>query len=202
MASSISISSPPRSGAVKLISSSRRSITVCRRRAPMFSTDWLISADSSASVSSAPSVKLRVTPSVPISAVYWRISEFSGSRRMRPKSSRVSAFSSTRIGRRPCSSGSRSAGFARWNAPEAMNRMWSVFTAPCLVTTVVPSINGSRSRCTPSRLTSAPCRSERAVILSISSRKTMPSFSTAFSASYTTFSSSSSLSASSEIRTS
>ena len=41
-----------------------------------------------------------------------------------------------------------------WNAPEAMNRMWSVFTAPCLVETVVPSISGSRSRCTPSRDTS------------------------------------------------
>ena len=29
--------------------------------------------------------------------------------------------------------------------------MWSVFTGPCLVATVVPSISGSRSRCTPSR---------------------------------------------------
>ena len=27
--------------------------------------------------------------------------------------------------------------------------MWSVFTAPCLVATVVPSISGRRSRCTP-----------------------------------------------------
>ena len=49
-----------------------------------------------------------------------------------------------------------------WNAPEAMNRMWSVFTAPCLVETVVPSISGSRSRCTPSRDTSAPTRPSRA----------------------------------------
>ena len=32
-----------------------------------------------------------------------------------------------------------------------MNRTWSVFTGPCLVVTVVPSISGSRSRCTPSR---------------------------------------------------
>ena len=70
-------------------------------------------------------------------------------------SSRVSASSSTRIGRRPCNSGNRSEGFAIWNAPEAMNRMWSVLTAPCLVETVVPSISGSRSRCTPSRETSA-----------------------------------------------
>src|SRR5947208_820483 len=37
-----------------------------------------------------------------------------------------------------------------------MNRMWSVLIAPCLVATVVPSISGSRSRCTPSRETSAP----------------------------------------------
>ena len=51
-------------------------------------------------------------------------------------------------------------------------------TGPCLVETVVPSINGRRSRCTPSRLTSAPTRSERAVILSISSRKTIPLSST------------------------
>ena len=48
-----------------------------------------------------------------------------------------------------------------WKAPEAMNRMWSVFTGPCLVETVVPSISGSRSRCTPSRVTSAPARSWR-----------------------------------------
>ena len=52
--------------------------------------------------------------------------------------------------------------------------MWSVFTAPCLVETVVPSISGSRSRCTPSRDTSPPTRPSRAAILSISSRKTMP----------------------------
>ena len=32
-----------------------------------------------------------------------------------------------------------------------MNRMWSVFTGPYLVATVVPSTSGSRSRCTPSR---------------------------------------------------
>ena len=55
--------------------------------------------------------------------------------------------------------------------------MWSVLTGPYLVETVVPSISGRRSRCTPSRLTSAPWRSERAQILSTSSRKTMPLFS-------------------------
>ena len=43
-----------------------------------------------------------------------------------------------------------------------MNRIWSLRTVPCLVATVVPSISGNRSRCTPSRLTSAPpTRSDR-----------------------------------------
>ena len=84
-----------------------------------------------------------------------------------------------------------------WNAPEAMNRMWSVFTGPYLVPTVVPSISGRRSRWTPSRLTSAPMRSERAQILSISSRKTMPLFSTFLIASCTIMSLSISLSDSS-----
>ncbi len=60
-----------------------------------------------------------------------------------------------------------------WNAPDAMNRIWSVFIGPYLVATVVPSISGSRSRCTPSRLTEPP-RMSLTAILSISSRKTMP----------------------------
>ena len=83
-----------------------------------------------------------------------------------------------------------------WNAPEAMNSTWSVFTGPCLVDTVVPSSRGSRSRCTPSRDTSAPMRplSEREQTLSISSRNTMPSFSTLRMASCTIWSWSSSLS--------
>ena len=37
-----------------------------------------------------------------------------------------------------------------------MKRTWSVFIGPYLVATVVPSISGSRSRCTPSRLTEPP----------------------------------------------
>ena len=89
-----------------------------------------------------------------------------------------------------------------WKAPEAMNRMWSVCTGPCLVETVVPSISGSRSRCTPSRLTSAPRVSARAQTLSISSMKTMPFCSTAVIASRVTASWSSSLSASSVISSS
>ncbi len=53
-----------------------------------------------------------------------------GSVRIRTKSSRVRSFSSTRIGKRPCSSGIRSRGFDLWKAPAAMNRMWSVLIAP------------------------------------------------------------------------
>ena len=191
--------SPALSVAVKLTSSSSRSMTVCRRRAPIFSTEAFTSADRVASASMESSVKSSVTCSVASSATYCLIRLASGSVRMRLKSSRVSACSSTRIGNRPCNSGSRSDGFARWNAPDAMNRIWSVFTGPRLVATVVPSISGSRSRCTPSRLTSAPERSERAQILSISSRKTMPFCSTAWIASRTIASSSSSLSASSSM---
>ena len=57
------------------------------------------------------------TPSVAISALYCVVSEASGSVRMRTKSSTFSESSSTRIGRRPCSSGIRSEGFDRLNAP-------------------------------------------------------------------------------------
>ncbi|MCY1351694.1 hypothetical protein D9M69_379690 [compost metagenome] len=57
--------------------------------------------------------------------------------------------------------------------------MWSVFTMPSLVFTVQPSISGSRSRCTPSRETSAPPTLPRLATLSISSMKTIPFCSTA-----------------------
>ena len=166
----------------------------------MFSTVAFTATATSASASIASSAKSRVTPSVCISATYCLMSEASGSVRMRRMSSRVSAFSSTRIGSRPCSSGNRSDGLAMWNAPDAINRMWSVFTAPCLVDTVVPSISGSRSRCTPSRETSPTRAPSRTQILSISSRNTMPLFSTTPIASCTTWSSSSSLSDSSATR--
>src|SRR5712672_95708 len=83
-----------------------------------------------------------------------------------------------------------------------MNRMWSVLTAPCLVETVVPSISGNRSRCTPSRETSPPLRPSRTQILSISSRNTMPLFSTALIDSCTSWSLSNSLSDSSLTRSS
>ena len=81
------------------------------------------------------------------------------------------------MGSLPWSSGSRSDGFASWNAPDAINKMWSVLIGPCLVLTVVPSIKGSKSLCTPSRETSPPTRSVLAEILSISSKNTIPLFS-------------------------
>ena len=86
----------------------------------------------------------------------------------------MSGSSSTRIGKRPCSSGMRSEGLLTWKAPAAMKRTWSVRTAPYLVVTVVPSTMGRMSRCTPSRETSGPCPPSRPAILSISSMKMMP----------------------------
>mmetsp|Transcript_13952 Transcript_13952/g.34374 ORF Transcript_13952/g.34374 Transcript_13952/m.34374 type:complete len:232 (-) Transcript_13952:832-1527(-) len=81
------------------------------------------------------------------------------------------------MGRRPCSSASMSDGLAEWNAPEQMNRMWSVLTVPCLVCTAEPSMMGSRSRCTPCELGSPVRQGElrELTILSISSMNTMPS---------------------------
>ncbi len=147
------------------------------------------------------SVNSMSTSSVFINAMYCSVNDALGSVRMRLKSLLLRASSSTRIGRRPCSSGMRSDGLATWNAPDATNRMWSVFTMPCFVETVLPSIRGSKSRCTPSRDTSGPELSPRLQILSISSMKTIPLFSTlkiaaSFSSSwFTSFAASSSASA-------
>src|SRR5438034_949972 len=93
---------------------------------------------------------------------------------MRTKSSRVKGSSSTRIGKRPWSSGMRSEGFATWKAPAAMKRTWSVRTVPYLVVTAEPSTIGSRSRWTPSRETSGPWPPSRPAILSSSSGKLIP----------------------------
>ena len=71
---------------------------------------------------------------------------------------------------------------------------------PYLVETVLPSISGSRSRCTPSRETSAPLASPRRQTLSISSRKTMPFCSAALTAAALISSSLISLAASSSLR--
>ncbi len=112
--------------------------------------------------------------------MYCSVNEASGSVKMRTNSSAPKSFNSTRIGKRPCSSGIRSEGLLRWKAPEAINKIWSVFNMPYLVETVLPSTKGRRSRCTPARDTSLPPLppSLRCVILSISSKKTMPSCST------------------------
>ena len=68
----------------------------------------------------------------------------------------VRPLSSTRMGRRPCSSASMSDGLHEWKAPLQMNRMWSVLTLPYLVETTDPSMMGSKSLWTPSELASAP----------------------------------------------
>ena len=122
----------------------------------MFSVFSFTSHEISAMRFSASSLNSTRTPSVARSAWYCSVSEASGSERMRRKSAGVSAASSTRMGSRPCSSGMRSEGLEKWKAPEAMNSTWSVRTMPYFVFTVLPSMSGSRSRCTPSRETSAP----------------------------------------------
>ena len=68
----------------------------------------------------------------------------------------------------------RSDGFDIWNAPAAIKRMWSVFTGPCFVVTVVPSTTGRRSLCTPSLDTSGPWLEPLLAILSISSINIIP----------------------------
>jgi len=61
--------------------------------------------------------KKRRTTSIPL------LTLASGSVRILYKSSSVSPLSSTRIGNRPCSSGSMSLGFTAWKAPDAMKSM-------------------------------------------------------------------------------
>ena len=96
----------------------------------MFSVLSFTRKANSAISSRASCVNSSFTPSVSSSAEYCLVSDDFGSVRMRTKSSTVSDCSSTRIGKRPCSSGIRSLGLETWNAPAAMNRMWSVRTMP------------------------------------------------------------------------
>src|ERR1700683_1323773 len=100
-AASIFTVSPVRSGAEKEISSSTRSITVCNRRAPIFSTLELTATATSATASIESSENSNVTPSVASSATYCLISEASGSVRIRRRASRVRGFRSARMGKRP-----------------------------------------------------------------------------------------------------
>src|SRR2546422_460971 len=76
------------------------------------------------------SVSTSLIPSVSSSASYCLDNAFFGSLRILMKSSTLSDFSSTRMGNLPCSSGIMSLGLDTWNAPAAMNRMWSVRTKP------------------------------------------------------------------------
>ena len=89
------------------------------------------------------------TPSVASNAWYCLIRLASGLGQDAPEVAAVERLQFDPDRQSPCNSGKRSEGLAWWKAPEAMNRMWSVLTAPCLVATVVPSISGKRSRCTP-----------------------------------------------------
>src|SRR6185437_8576861 len=91
--------SPDLSAAWNEMSSSSRSITVCSRRAPMFSVRSLTWNATSASRSIPESVNSSPTPSVPSRATYCLVNALCGSRRIRLKSSTLSADSSTRIGR-------------------------------------------------------------------------------------------------------
>ena len=112
------------------------------------------------------------SPAAPCTA---RVSEASGSVRMRTKSSTLSASSSTRIGRRPCSSGIRSDGFDMWKAPDAMNSTWSVFTMPYLVRDRAALDQRQQVALHAfARDVARRCVSARRAILSISSMNTMP----------------------------
>mmetsp|Transcript_28226 Transcript_28226/g.45241 ORF Transcript_28226/g.45241 Transcript_28226/m.45241 type:complete len:202 (-) Transcript_28226:1170-1775(-) len=174
------------SGALKEMVSTIFSKTVCKRRAPMLSTDRFTSAAMSATCSTAASVKLRSTPSVSMSAFCCISTLVTGSVIMRSRSSRVRPLRFTLTGKRPCNSASISLGFTLWKAPEAMNKIWSVLMLPYLPhVTMLPSMMGSKSRCTPSHDASGPdLESFELTILSISSRNTIPSFSAARTASF------------------
>ena len=102
------------------------------------------------------------------------------------KSFWVNLLNSTRIGNRPWSSGIRSDGLEKWNAPAAMNKIWSVWIMPYFVFTALPSTIGNKSLWTPSRLTSGPPPPFwLPAILSISSIKIIPVFSALLIASST-----------------
>ena len=107
----------------KETSSRTVSRTVARRRAPMFSVAPLTSIAKRAISRTASSVKDTSTPSVARRAWYCFRRALRGSVRIRTRSSRVRLSNSTRIGKRPCSSGMRSDGLATWNAPAATKRM-------------------------------------------------------------------------------
>ena len=175
---------------------------VIRRRAPIFSIRWFACDARSAIASMADSSKLTCSPSTSSKSCCCLVSELSGSVRMRMKSSLVSDLSSTRMENLPWSSGMRSVTAEVWNAPAAMNRIWSVLTVPLRVLTVEPSTMGRRSRWTPCLETSGEPLPEPGgvAILSISSRNTMPDCSVRWIAACVIFSLSTSFSVSWSIR--
>ncbi len=89
----------------------------------MLSVPWLTLKAISAIFSTASCVKINLIPSALRSAMYCFKSEFSGSFKILTKSSLDNAFNSTRIGKRPCSSGIKSLGLDSANAPAAIKRM-------------------------------------------------------------------------------
>ena len=91
---------PLRSAASKDTVSSSRSMTVCSRRAPIFSVLLVDLESHLREPLHAASPRIRA-PALrwPASAVYWRHSEASGSVKIRTKSSTTSGSSSTRIGK-------------------------------------------------------------------------------------------------------
>lgn len=95
----------------------------------------------------------------------------------------MSGCKSTLIGNLPCNSGNRLETLVVWNAPDAINSIWSVCIGPYLVVIVVPSTNGNKSRWTPSALASADLSFSPDTTLSISSITTIPFSSTALIAS-------------------
>ena len=112
----------PSSGASNARSSSTRSMIVCSRRAPMFSMRAFTSVAMRAISATASGLDVERAPSRSPAA---RCTAWSARSRARSGCARSPASdsdsSSTRIGKRPCSSGIRSLGFETWNAPAAMN---------------------------------------------------------------------------------
>ena len=118
---------------------------VCNLLAPIFST-VAFTSDAILAIASIPSSEnSRSTFSVFKRATYCLIKLKSGSLNILLKSSLVNASNSTLIGNLPWSSGNKSDGFASWNAPEAINKIWSVFIGPCFVFTVAVSYTHLRA---------------------------------------------------------
>ena len=96
---------------------------MCNLLAPIFST-LVFTSDAMLAIASIPSSEnSSSTFSVFSRATYCLIKLKSGSLKILLKSSLVKASSSTLIGSLPCNSGSKSDGFASWNAPDAINKI-------------------------------------------------------------------------------